>query len=192
MVEVWDWNWCWKLNMWRSYALPHCNLSLLWVCLWVRHKIVALIGTGFRQERVTALAIASPRRGGIIKFVRSAITMKVVALVSATETGGKGADLLIGGLAMNLRGHRVVSHSRDPMVGISAWNGEICLSLDSLIQCLPCPVLSGAFYYLYFKPLFDFLEDSNQFAVQISLDANCLLSIRMSCSIAPASASNAI
>jgi hypothetical protein len=40
-----------------------------------------------------ALDIASPRIGGIIKSVRSAITMKVVVLAGATETGGKGVDL---------------------------------------------------------------------------------------------------
>ena len=62
------------------------------------------------------LDIASPRRGGIIKFVLSAITTKAVAFVSAMEIGGKGVDLLIGGLAMNLRGQKVVSRSGDQMV----------------------------------------------------------------------------
>ncbi|MDA9867822.1 hypothetical protein N9C85_00120 [Synechococcus sp. AH-224-I15] len=65
-----------------------------------------------------ALDIASLRRGGIIKFVRSAITMKVVVFVNAMEIGGRGVDLLIGGLAMNLRSQKVVSHSGDPMVVI--------------------------------------------------------------------------
>ena len=84
----------------------------------MRHKIVALTGTGFRPERVTALDIASLRRGGIIKSVRSAITMKVVVLVNAMEIGGRGVDLLIGGLAMNLRGQKVVSHFKGQMVAI--------------------------------------------------------------------------
>ena len=56
------------------------------------------------------------RIGGIIKSVQSAITMKVVVFVNAMETGGKGVGLLIGGLAMNLRGQKVVSHSGDQMV----------------------------------------------------------------------------
>ena len=84
----------------------------------MRRKIVALTGTGFRPERVTVLDIASLRRGGIIKFVRSAITMKVVVLVNAMEIGGRGVDLLIGGLAMNLRSQKVVSHFKDQMVAI--------------------------------------------------------------------------
>ena len=84
----------------------------------MRHKIVALTGTGFRPERVTALDIASLRRGGIIKSVRSAITMKVVVFVNAMEIGGRGVDLLIWGLAMNLRSQKVVSHSKDQMVAI--------------------------------------------------------------------------
>ena len=82
----------------------------------MRLKIVVLTGTGFRPERVTALDIASLRRGGIIKFVQSAITMKVVVLVNAMEIGGRGVDLLIGGLAMNLRSQKVVSHFKDQMV----------------------------------------------------------------------------
>jgi hypothetical protein len=65
-----------------------------------------------------ALDIASQRIGGITKFVRSAITMKVVVLANATETGGKGVDLLIGGHAMNLKGQKEVSHFRDQMVMI--------------------------------------------------------------------------
>ena len=84
----------------------------------MRHKIVALTDTGFRPERVTALDIASLRRGGIIKSVRSAITMKVVVFVNAMEIGGRGVDLLIGGLAMNLRSQKVVSHFKDQMVAI--------------------------------------------------------------------------
>ena len=82
----------------------------------MRHKIVALIGTGFKQERVMALDIASLRIGGIIKSVQSAITMRVVVFVNAMETGGKGVGLLIGGLAMNLRGRKVVLLSGDQMV----------------------------------------------------------------------------
>ena len=82
----------------------------------MRHKIVALIDTGFKQERVMALDIASLRIGGIIKSVQSAITMRVVVFVNAMETGGKGVDLLIGGLAMNLRGRKVVLLSGDQMV----------------------------------------------------------------------------
>ncbi|MDA7634229.1 hypothetical protein N8687_00750 [bacterium] len=84
----------------------------------MRHKIVALTGTGFRPERVTALDIASLRRGGIIKSVRSAITMKVVVFVNVMEIGGRGVGLLIGGLAMNLRSQKVVSHFKDQMVAI--------------------------------------------------------------------------
>ena len=102
--------------MWRLHALPHCNLSHSQDCLLTRLKIVALIVTGFRLVRVMALDIASLRRGGIIKSVRSAITMKVVVFVNAMETGGKGVGLLIGGLAMNLRGQKVVSHFKDQMV----------------------------------------------------------------------------
>jgi len=79
---------------------------------------VALTGTGFRPERVTALDIASLRRGGIIKSVRSAITMKVVVFVKVMEIGGRGVGLLIGGLAMNLRSQKVVSHFKDQMVAI--------------------------------------------------------------------------
>ena len=84
----------------------------------MRHKIVALIGTGFKQERVMALDIASLGIGGIIKSVQSAITMRVVVFVNAMGIGGKGVDLLIGGLAMNLRGQKVVLHSEDQMVVI--------------------------------------------------------------------------
>jgi len=39
-------------------------------------------------------------------------------LVNAMEIGGRGVDLLIGGLAMNLRGQKVVSHFKDQMVAI--------------------------------------------------------------------------
>ncbi len=84
----------------------------------MRPKIVALTGTGSRPERVTALDIASLKRGGIIKFVRSAITTKAVAFVSAMEIGGKGVDLLIGGLAMNLKSHKVALHFRGQTVEI--------------------------------------------------------------------------
>ena len=84
----------------------------------MRHKIVALIDTGFKQERVMALDIASLGIGGIIKSVQSAITMRVVVFVNAMGIGGKGVDLLIGGLAMNLRGQKVVLHSEDQMVVI--------------------------------------------------------------------------
>ena len=84
----------------------------------MRLKIVARIGTGFRQVRGMALDIASPRRGGIIKFVPSAITTKAVAFVSAMEIGGKGVDLLIGGLAMNLKSHKVALHFRGQTVEI--------------------------------------------------------------------------
>ena len=58
------------------------------------------------------------RRGGIIKFVLSAITTKAVAFVSAMEIGGKGVDLLIGGLAMNLKSHKVALHFRGQTVEI--------------------------------------------------------------------------
>ena len=64
-----------------------------------------------------ALDIASPRRGGIIKFVPSAITTKAAVFVSAMETGGKVVGRLIGDLVINLRGQKVASHFRDPMVG---------------------------------------------------------------------------
>ena len=84
----------------------------------MRRKIVARIGTGFRQVRVMALDIASPRRGGIIKFVPSAITTKAAVFVSAMETGGKGVDQLIGDLGMNLRNQKVPSHLRGQMVVI--------------------------------------------------------------------------
>ena len=83
----------------------------------MRRKIVALIGTGFRRERDTALDIANPKTGGTIKFVRSAITTKVVVFVSAMETGGKDVGQLTGGLAMNLRNQKVASHSMVLMVG---------------------------------------------------------------------------
>jgi hypothetical protein len=65
-----------------------------------------------------ALDIASLGIGGIIKSVQSAITMRVVVFVNAMGIGGKGVDLLIGGLAMNLRGQKVVLHSGDQMVVI--------------------------------------------------------------------------
>ena len=84
----------------------------------MRRKIVALIGTGFRRERDTALDIANPKTGGTIKFVQSAITTKVVVFVSAMETGGKGVDQLIGDLGMNLRNQKVPSHLRGQMVVI--------------------------------------------------------------------------
>ena len=79
---------------------------------------MVLIGTGFKQERVMALDIASLRIGGIIKSVQSAITMKVVVFVNVMEIGGRGVGLLIGGLAMNLRSQKVVSHFKDQMVAI--------------------------------------------------------------------------
>ena len=104
--------------MWQLHALPQCNLSLLQDCLSVRRKIVARIGTGFRQVRVMALDIASLRRGGIIKFVPSAITTKAVVFVSVMATGGKGVDQLTGGLGMNLRSQKVASHLRGQMVAI--------------------------------------------------------------------------
>lgn len=78
----------------------------------MRLKIVVLIGTGFRRARDTALDIANPKTGGTIKFVRSAITTKVVVFANATETGGKGVGQLTGGLAMNLRNQKVASHSK--------------------------------------------------------------------------------
>ena len=83
----------------------------------MRHKIVVLIDTGFRQVKVMALDIASLSTGGIIKFVRSDITTKVGVFVSAMETGGKVVGQLIGDLVMNLRGQKVASHFRVPMVG---------------------------------------------------------------------------
>ena len=104
--------------MLQLYALPHCSLSLLLVCQSVLHKIAARIGIGFRQVRVMDLDIASPRRGWIIKFVLLAITTKAVAFVSAMEIGGKGVDLLIGGLAMNLKSHKVALHFRGQTVVI--------------------------------------------------------------------------
>ena len=110
----------------------------------MRHKIVALTGTGSRPERVTALDIASLKRGEIIKFVRSATTMKAVVFVNGMETGGKGVDLLIGGLAMNLRSQKVVLHFKDQMVEILKLDGEICLISNSFIS----PSLSGAFLLL--------------------------------------------
>ena len=103
--------------MWRLHALPHCNLSLSQNYLLTRRKIVALIVTGFRQVRDMVQDIASPSTGGIIKFVRLAITTKVGAFVSAMETGGKVVGRLIGDLVINLRGQKVASHFRDPMVG---------------------------------------------------------------------------
>ena len=84
----------------------------------MRRKIVARIGTGFRQEGIVALDIASPRRGGIVKFVPSAITTKVVVFVNGMETGGKGVDQLIGVLGMNLRNQKVPSHLRGQMAVI--------------------------------------------------------------------------
>ena len=84
----------------------------------MRRKIVALIGTGFRQERGMALDIASPRRGEIIKFVPSAITMKAAVFASAMETGGKGVDHLTGDLVMNLVNQKVPSHLRGQMAVI--------------------------------------------------------------------------
>ena len=104
--------------MWRLHALPHCNLSHSQDCLLTRLKIVALIVTGFRLVRVMALDIASLSTGGIIKSVRSAITTKVGVFVSAMEPGGKVVGRLIGGLVINLRGQKVASHFRVPMVGI--------------------------------------------------------------------------
>jgi len=53
-----------------------------------------------------------PKKGGTIKFVRSAITTKGVVFANATETGGKGVGQLTGGLAMNLRNQKVASHSK--------------------------------------------------------------------------------
>ena len=83
----------------------------------MQHKIVALIGTGFRQVKVMALDIASPSTGGIIKFVQSAITTKVVVFVDAMETGGKGVGQLTGGLVMSLRGQKAALRFRVLMVG---------------------------------------------------------------------------
>lgn len=79
---------------------------------------MVLISTGFRRERDTALDIANPKTGGTIRFVRSAITMKVVVFVSAMETGGKGVGQLTGVLAMNLRNQKVASHSKVLTAGI--------------------------------------------------------------------------
>ena len=79
---------------------------------------MVLISTGFRRERDTALDIANPKTGGTIKFVRSAITTKVVVFANATETGGKGVGQLTGGLAMNLRNQKVASHSKVLTAGI--------------------------------------------------------------------------
>ena len=65
-----------------------------------------------------ALDIASPRRGGIIKFVPSVVTSKAVVFVGAMETGGKGVDQLIGDLGMNLINQKVPSHLRGQMAVI--------------------------------------------------------------------------
>ncbi len=83
----------------------------------MQHKIVALIGTGFRQVKVMALDIASPSTGGIIKFVQLAITTKVVAFVDAMETGGKGVGQLTGGLVMSLKGQKAALRFRARTVG---------------------------------------------------------------------------
>ena len=83
----------------------------------MQRKIVALIGTGFRQVKVMALDIASPSTGGIIKFVQLAITTKVAAFVDAMETGGKGVGQLTGGLVMSLRGQKAALRFRARMVG---------------------------------------------------------------------------
>ena len=64
-----------------------------------------------------ALDIASPSTGGIIKFVQSVITTKVVAFVDAMETGGKGVCQLTGGLVMGLKGQKAALRFRARMVG---------------------------------------------------------------------------
>ena len=83
----------------------------------MQRKIVGLVGIGFRQVKAMALDIASLSAGGIIKFVQSAITTKVVVFVDAMETGGKGVGQLTGGLVMSLRGQKAALRFRARMVG---------------------------------------------------------------------------